>query len=266
MNKDAEVTHSNCKQCLPQSDIETVQGSSTWLNDVHMTAASKLLLSAHSHIGLQDTVLQQNNLWVVPATEIIQFIHVDNCHWITMSSVGDSTVNIYDSMMLTPSTETIRSICSYVHTSSEKIQLNVMNVDRQPDPHSCGLYSIAFATALADNHNPSHLTFKDLRQHFSCCLQNNSLSSVPANDSFRNPVILKHVDVRVYCDCHMPDDHKLMLKCDNCNAWYHAQCMGVSMKPRKSDTWICVVFRGRCRLPMYTSSLGWSLKWVMFTH
>ena len=29
----------------------------TWLNDVHMTAASKLLLSAHPHIaGLQDTV------------------------------------------------------------------------------------------------------------------------------------------------------------------------------------------------------------------
>ena len=107
----------------------------TWLNDVHMTAASKLLLSAHPHIAdLQDTVLQQNNSWVLPATEFIQFIHVDNCRWITISNVSDSTVNIYDSMMLTPSTETICVICSYVHTSSNEIQLNVMNVDRQPNP------------------------------------------------------------------------------------------------------------------------------------
>ena len=80
---------------------------------------------------------------------------LDNLKRATLSQLQSP---IYDSMMLTPSTEITCAICSYMHKSSEKIQLNVMNVDRQPNPHSCGLYAIAFATALADNHNPSHLT------------------------------------------------------------------------------------------------------------
>ena len=69
-----------------------------------------------------------------------------------------------------------------------------------------------------------------------------SLVIFPASDCFRCTAVVMHTEVDVYCECRMPDDHKLMLQYDNCNMWYHAQCVGVSVKPRITDTWVCMLF------------------------
>ena len=91
-NKDTVVpAPSTSKLCRPHGEIDSVADGSMWLTNTHMAAASELLLSSHPHIDdVQNTVLQQNHSWVLPTTEFIQFLHVSNSHWVTISSIGES--------------------------------------------------------------------------------------------------------------------------------------------------------------------------------
>ena len=43
---------------------------------------------------LQDTLLQQNFSWDIPSSELVQVLHVNSNHWITVSNIGlsDSSV------------------------------------------------------------------------------------------------------------------------------------------------------------------------------
>lgn len=34
----------------------------------------------------------------------------------------------------------------------------------------------------------------------------------------------------VYCFCRKPDDGRLMIACDECNEWYHVDCLGLNQK------------------------------------
>ena len=56
--------------------------------------------------------------------------------------------SIYDSLRKKPSDDTIRTIAKYLQSAEEKVTIQVMNVDKQPNGHDCGLYSIVFATSL----------------------------------------------------------------------------------------------------------------------
>jgi len=89
---------SSSKLCLQNCDIDSVTDCSLWLTDAHITAASESLL----RLMVCKTVLQHNST-VVPTSEFIQFLHVDNCHWVTLSSIGEhgGTGDIFESRPVT---------------------------------------------------------------------------------------------------------------------------------------------------------------------
>ena len=116
-------------------------GTNTWHSDLHMSRASQILKKIHGDIdGLQYTVLQRNCSWVIPTGKFIQFLHMKYpAHWITLSNIGqpDGTVNIYDSLNLTPKQDVVHTIAKYLHTPQKHIIMNIMNVDKQTNWYGC---------------------------------------------------------------------------------------------------------------------------------
>ena len=78
-------------------------------------------------------------------------------HWITLSNIGqpDGTVNIYDSLNLTPKQDVVHTIAKYLHTPQKHIIMNIMNVDKQTNGYGCGVYAITFATLLVNGNDPT---------------------------------------------------------------------------------------------------------------
>ena len=103
-----------------------------WLNDKHMSAGNEILKLDYPFAdGLQDTELQQNYSWKQPTSQYVQFLHMNNNHWIIITNVSGlsaspSTVFVYDSLHQNLSEET-KLLISKFH-QGKKIHISVMNV------------------------------------------------------------------------------------------------------------------------------------------
>ena len=163
-------------------------------------------------------------------------------HWITLSNIGqpDGTVNIYDSLNLTPKQDVVHTIAKYLHTPQKQITMNIMNVVKQTNGYDCGVYAIVFATSLANGIDPTKLQYKTLRSHLRNCIKEGYLSQFPSSDIPRKTTILKAKKVDVFCICRQPIDksERTMLACDKCNEWFHLDCLKMEKVPRKRK-WYC---------------------------
>ena len=102
-----------------------------------------------------------------------------------------------------------------------------MNVDKQPNGHDCGLYSIAFATLLFGE-DPAEVKYETgLGQHFRHCVDQGQISPFPSLVVYRQPPVITEVESYIYCHCRCPDDGSLMVQCEECQKWFHAECENV---------------------------------------
>ena len=54
-------------------------------------------------------------------------------------------------------------------------------------------------------------------------------------------------DTDVYCFCRRPDRGRLMVQCDQCDGWFHGECMGVTTQEVADlDQYICPACMGDC--------------------
>jgi hypothetical protein len=193
--------------------------------------------------GLQDTVLQQNYSWKNPSTKYLQFLHVNNCHWILIANTGEfpmNVVQIYDSLYTSVSNATKKNICNFVNVAENELVLKVMNVQQQSDGSSCGVFAAAFAVSLAFGCDPTHLIFFQIREHLASCLQAGNLERFPSKEIAVSNSVLTAMTIPVFCECRMPDDGNLMIQCHKCDILYHADCVGLVKKPSKQRKWLCI--------------------------
>ena len=65
--------------------------SGVWLDDSVICAAQRLLLEQHPHIGGFQNTLHAENLSMEPQVgEFIQILNINQCHWVTVSTIGCS--------------------------------------------------------------------------------------------------------------------------------------------------------------------------------
>ena len=80
---------------------------------------------------------------------------------------------------------------------------------RQCGGSECGLYAIAFATALACGNNPTNYIFdqKEMRQHFISYLEKGTISMFPIRKERRwqKKKLKKKGKIKIYCVCRMPE-------------------------------------------------------------
>ena len=85
-----------------------------------------------------------------------EFVQIFNTAWawplgITVSTIGVAhpTVRVYDSLYSSAGTRLEAQISSLIQTEKPEISLKFMAVPVQAGTYDCGLFAVAFATALA---------------------------------------------------------------------------------------------------------------------
>ena len=110
-----------------------------FLNDRHINAAQQLLKEQFPNIdGLQDSLLSQLS-FNPSVNEGIQIHHTEQCHWVT--SIGGS-LSVYDSLY-----------SSLTINDKKILNVDVPSAQAQMETVDCGLFAIAFACYLANEHS-----------------------------------------------------------------------------------------------------------------
>ena len=100
-----------------------------------------------------------------------------------MSTIGTShpTVQVYDSMLSTASSDVKKQVAGLFHTTHPHITLEFINVHKQAGGSDFGLFAIAYVTALTHGISPSkcHFDQQKMRPHLIKCLQQRKMEMFP---------------------------------------------------------------------------------------
>ena len=169
---------------LSQIERDILISQSRWLNDRIVNAAQLLIKKANPGIsGLQDVTCGLVLSFEVQSGEFIQILHNGLDHWILISTIGliHPEVAVFDSLYPTVNANVKMQVASILSTKESSIVLHYRNVQMQSGSSDCGVFAIAFATALAFGNDPSEFIFdqSQMRKHLMKCLQNNSITMFP---------------------------------------------------------------------------------------
>ena len=139
--------------CLTEQDRVDLFGEE-WLNDRHINAANKLLQSQYPTAnGLQDPlVLYQASRYRSGKQHFVQVLNISQSHWVCVSDMlsPPGVVEVYDSMPAYSQHSSVlkRQVAVILQTPHTAFELRHVDVQRQLGGADCGLYALAFATAL----------------------------------------------------------------------------------------------------------------------
>ena len=176
------------------------------LNDHIIDAAQGLLKVKYGIHGLQNTLLGSTPSFdVVGGEEFVQVLHSGGDHWLTVSTIGCfySTVNVYDSLFTHVPKPTMEQICALLISSEPTITLQFMPTDCQQNASDCGLFSLAFSTALCVGEDPQGLQFdqKVMRSHLLSCLVDGEMNPFPCKKMTRRCKTKKTCKIAIHCTC-----------------------------------------------------------------
>ena len=140
----------------------------------------------------------------------------------TIGVKNDGKVHVYDSMYssVTVGTYTKKQIASILCTEQSRIELHTMDVRLQAGGSDCGLFAIAFATAIVNGVPPDKFIFDqaNMRQHLYQCLQSGKLQMFPTLSNEEAPLELRpRTNIDVLCLCRMPELQGIeMVECCQC--------------------------------------------------
>ena len=162
---------------LSERDQFTLQSPTAWLTDKIINATQKLLKAQSPDVsGFQSVAcgLTLTMNFNVEAGELIQILHTEG-HWLTISTTGTvhPEVIVYDSLYSTLPTLANAQIASLLATQQPNIKVKFMDVQMQSGSSNCGLFTIAYATALRFGLPRGNFFFEqsEMRSHLQKCLE-----------------------------------------------------------------------------------------------
>ena len=132
----------------------------------------------------------------------------------------------------------------------------------QSGGYDCGLFVIAFATALVHGEQPGRFLFVQdkMRRHLLKCLQEGELTPFPVKKTRQNACRVKSWDtIEVHCVCRMPEVSGIeMIECSNCKTWYHIPfCISVPIEATQArKEWFCP----KCKYRKSRNSRGYLIR------
>ena len=231
---------------MTQGDKEVLLSNSAWLSDAIVNAAQDLLRKRNpSVVGLQNVNLGLT--FDIQTGEFVQILHTGHSHWHTVSTIGTNIpeVNVYDSMYCFCSNHSKVQIASILQTKHPAIRLHFLDVQKQSGEADCGLFAIAFATALSLGLHPGAYIFDQslMRSHLLKCFESGELSMFPVKKTRRASAKVKKVEeFDVYCTCRMPvTPASELIQCAACKEWYHTNtCVQVEeIYTNTRMKWLC---------------------------
>ena len=158
------------------------------LSDIEINLAQELLKTQHPGLnGLRSTLFQERREATAENNPVnnVQIVHChERHHWITVTTVNCKLgeVKAFDSLFTYCDKETIRIIHHlFGTTNSPKPQITMGRCQKQKGKKDCGLFAIAFATAIAFGLQPSkqNLDQSAMRMHLVHCFNQKQMSPFP---------------------------------------------------------------------------------------
>ena len=204
--------------------------STSSFNTNLVCAAQKLLKRKFPATeGLQDTLCVGSNQY---AGDFTQILHVDNNHWIVVSTNGcpPSTIRVYDSMLLLAG-DVKKLVAKLMRVDTDHIQIDLVDIRPQTNESDCGLYAIANAFELCAKRDPATCNWKEkcMRPHLLKCLENEAITRFP-HEAWSNAagVILTTKTAALHCLCRKASKKREnMARCTKCGLWYHQKCLSI---------------------------------------
>ena len=222
---------------LTLEDRKILYNSTLWLSDTLINAAQELLKRENSMVsGLQNVNLGMTKGFSIESGEFVQILHTGHGHWHVISTIGRAhpEIDIFDSMYCFCSDHSKIQIASILTTKESAIKLRYIDVQMQSGQSDCGIFAIAFATALVYGHHPGRHAFQQsaMRMHLLKCIENGKLTMFPVKKTRRIADKVKKIEtVPVYCTCRMPQvPGQNWIQCSACKEWFH---MGVCVEVDK---------------------------------
>ena len=232
------TSNSKMKECLglDLTDKKILLSSTEWLNDNIVNAAQKLLKKVNPAMsGLQNVNLGLTMSFNVEPGEFIQILNDGCSHWLTVSTVALKHPEVHAFDSLYTSTSTKMQISNILYSDKPTITVSFKDVQMQSGFSDCGLFSIAFATALIFGRQPGEFMFqqREMRSHLIQCLESRLMSMFPILGLRRVTRKVKSTDeVDIYWICRIPEfTNSQWIQCSACKEWYHSNvCVKVDEK------------------------------------
>ena len=132
----------------------------------------------------------------------------------------------------------VKQIAALLKCKLPSFELRYLDLANQPNTNECRCYAIAFAEALCQE-DPALLDFTQplMHQHLLKCLMDEELAPFLATDrAFK--VIKGSSTIGMYCHCHQPEDSRWLIKCPQCQEWFHSSCDTITPIHWKKPSWL----------------------------
>ena len=194
---------------------------------------SGLLKQRYGTPGLQNSLLGPTGVFEVIGgrKEFVQVLPCNNDHWLKISTIDFyPVIKVYDSRNTAIFFSTKQQICSILVSTEHVISVEFVAVDRQNNSDDCGLFALAFATALCVGEDPQYLHFNtegtSMRVHLLQCSENGVIQPFPSEMLKRRRARrdMKNGKIEVFCTCQRAEDED-MSECVKCGEMFHRTCI-----------------------------------------
>ena len=117
-------------------------------------------------------------------------------------------------------------IADLLQCQAEAIIINHCDVQWQSGYNDCGIFCIAFATAICAGSNPVSKIYDQgkIRYHLLQCLETGVLRPFPERSCKRVIKAALQEELPIYCICRLPYKGEIMVQCEKCREWFHPDC------------------------------------------
>ena len=171
--------------------------------------------------GLQPTFAQ----FQPQKQEMVQALNPGANNWVALPNIGCSPGSVHwlNSLHGSPSLSQERIVADLVQATVNTIETQTMNVQKQLEGSVCGLFALAFITAILKNQDPTptlHCFQQKMRGHPIKCLEKKTPLPFPiTKHQNRKQDILHTMVVPITSVCRLLDDAVQY----NCLKWYHVK-------------------------------------------
>ena len=130
-----------------------------WLSDPIINAAQLHLKEESRLLGFQETILGMTLAYDVLRGGFIQIVHDGFGHRLTISTIEATSSTISKNVK--------QQTAAIMAWPEEKITVKMMDVQKQASGSDCGLFAIAFTTALINGKQPGSIVHAN---SFKCVL------------------------------------------------------------------------------------------------
>lgn len=166
------------------------------------------------------------------------------CHWVAVSNVDseENVVNWMDSLYGSPTSTAKRDIADILQSPSSVIKVQCLNMQQQRGESGCGLFALAFVTAVCHGDDPTSLYFDQESMHTHLITEIESGEATPfpvIKTQTRRKHLIDTVCIDLRCVCRLPDNGTPMFQCNKCLCRFHAACVHTVTNPLEEEPWFC---------------------------